>query len=222
MLDHHLQRTIVYRLAFAKSMRFSELKPDDVENKLFDYHLKKTIAEGYVKKNEAGRYALTPDGRKLGLHVLQRGRPLFDQAYSILILAVRRRSDKAWLLYRRKTHPLLGRVGFMHALPQADRLSAEVAAESCLEQTGVTATFRVLGSGFFTTYDQDNLESYVNFTFLVSDDAEGGLRSNDPRTEFFWADDPDFTDHNMLPNMKTLGNLHKANQLFFVEKTFRY
>jgi hypothetical protein len=222
MLDHHLQRDIVYRLAFAEGLRFSQLKPDEIENKLFDYHLKKTVAAGYVRKNDNGEYVLTPDGRKLGLNALQKGQPLFDQAYSILILAVRRKSDKAWLLCRRNTHPLLGRAGFMRALPIAGQSVTATAARACREATGVVASFRVLGSGLFTMYDQDNLESYTNFTFLVSDDAEGELQQNDPLNEFFWAEDPDFTDPDMLPNMKTLGNLHKINQLFFVEKTFRF
>lgn len=220
VLDHHIQRTIVYELAFSEGMRFGELKPDTLDNKLFDYHLKKTIKAGYVAKNSEGIYTLTPLGRKLGLNALKNGQALIDQAYSILILAVRRKSDKQWLLYRRKTHPLLGRVGFMHAIPSAGQSILETAEQTCRILTGVKASFRMLGSGIFTVYDGQDLESYTNFTFLVSDDAVGEIEQNDPLTEYYWADDPDFTDPDMLPNMKTLGNLHKANKTFFVEKTF--
>lgn len=220
MLDHHIQRTIVYRLAFSPCLRFSDIKPDDIENKLFDYHLKKVVKAGFVKKNTDGQYQLTPTGRMAGQRALKNAQALIDQAYPILVLAIRRKSDKAWLLCRRKSHPLISKIGFMRSLPKAGVEAVDCAALACTEMTGIKASFRVLGSGFLTVYDKDDLESYTNFTFLVSDDATGELLQNDPLNEYFWVDDPDFTDDNMLPNTKMLGNLHKANKLFFVEKTF--
>lgn len=221
MLDHHLQRAIVYRLAFSPGLRFSELKPDEVENKLFDYHLKKVIASKLVVKREDGTYALTAEGRRLGKRALDKRLASVDRAESVLFLAIRRPSDKAWLLYRRKTHPLLDRVGFMHALPVAGTAPEVQAASVCLAQTGLTANFSVLGAGFFETYDGEALESFTNFTFLVANDAQGELVQNDEFAEYFWAIDPDFSEPNMLPNMKTLGNLHKADQLFFITKAFQ-
>ena len=220
MLDHHIQRGIVYRLAFSPSLRFSEMQPDGVENKLFDYHLKKVIQAGYVVKNEDGLYELTPEGRRLGERSVAKQLSFADKAESVLILAVRRLEDKAWLLYRRKTHPLLGRVGFMHAIPEHGSTAPEQARKVCMAETGLTADFRVLGAGFFETYDEDELESYVNFTFLVSDNAEGELQQNNEHAEYFWELDPDFTEGRMVPNMKTLGNLHKANELFYIEQKF--
>ena len=220
MLDHHIQRQIVYRLAFAPSLRFSELQPEGLENKLFNYHLKKSISAGYVARNQDGSYELTPEGRRLGERSLSKQLEIADNAESILILAIRRQSDKAWLLYRRKTHPLLGKVGFMHAIPRSGATVAEHARQVCLTETGLQADFRVLGAGFFETYDGDELESYVNFTFLVSDNAIGKLEQHNDFAEYFWVDDPDFSDATMVPNMKTLGNLHKVNELFYVERKF--
>lgn len=220
MLDHYIQRTIVYRLAFSPSLRFSELKPDIVENKLFTYHLKKVLLAGLVIKQTDGTYTLTPEGRRLGVHILDKQLAVVDRADSVLFLAVRRAEDKAWLMYRRSTHPLFGRVGFMHAYPNANETTEKTAATICTEKTGLQASFRVLGSGFFRVFQDAGLESFTHFTFLVSDDATGELVQNDEFAEYFWADNPDFNDANMLPNMKTLGNLHKANKLFFVEKTF--
>lgn len=220
MLEHHIQKTIVYRLAFAEGLRFSELKPESLENKLFDYHLKKVVSAGFVEKSDDGTYRLTAEGRRLGKRIMDKQLAAADKAEPVLFLAVRRASDKAWLLYRRMTHPLLDRVGFMHALPNAEQSVLEVAHDTCLEKTGINANFRVLGSGFFTTHDNDDLESYTNFTFLISDDAVGDLSQNDEFAEYFWEDNPDFTESRMLPNMKTLGNLHKAGELFFIEKTF--
>lgn len=221
MLDHHLQRAIVYRLGFTDSLHFSELKPDLVENKLFTYHLKKVVAAGLVTKQSDGTYALTPEGRRLGIRVLDKQSAVIDQPESVLFLAIRRKVDDAWLLYRRKTHPLRGKVGFMHCTPLASQQSVGTAAVACLEKTGLTASFQVLGGGFFRTYRGEALESFTNFTFLLSDDAEGELQQADEFAEYYWADKPDFAAMDMLPNMKTLGDLHKANQPFLIEKTFR-
>jgi hypothetical protein len=221
MLDHHLQRSIVYRLGFTDRLRFSALKPDVVENKLFTYHLKKVMNAGLVSKQTDGTYALTPEGRRLGIRVLDKQLAVIDQPESVLFLAIRRKSNKDWLLYRRKTHPLIDQVGFMHCTPLANQPSIKTAAEACLEKTGIRATFRVLGGGFFRTYRGEELESFTNFTYLLSDDAEGELQQNDEFADYFWAQSPDFTEPQFLPNMKTLGVLHKENKPFFIEKTFQ-
>src|SRR6187549_3745870 len=105
MLDHHIQRSIVYNLAFADSLRFGELKPYDIDNKLFTYHLKKVVSAGYAVKLESGEYALTPEGRRVGKGALKKQSHLIDRAYSVLLLSIQR-EDGAWLLYRRQTHPL--------------------------------------------------------------------------------------------------------------------
>lgn len=221
MFDHHLQRAIVYRLAFTPGLRFSELKPDTIENKLFTYHLKKVVAARLVAKQPDGTYALTAEGRRLGTRVLDKQLALVDQPESVLFLAIRRPQDKAWLLYRRKTHPLLNKVGFMHCTPRADEPIEITASKQCLEKTGLKASFNILGGGYFRVFRGPELESFTHFTLLVSDDAEGDLRQNDEFAEYFWAANPKFTDPDMLPNMKTLADFRKTNTVFFAEETLQ-
>ena len=218
MLEHHIQRSIVYRLALTTSLTFSELKPDTLENKLFTYHLKKTVSAGLVEKNADGRYALTAEGRVLGVHVLDNTEAIIDRAYSVLFLVIRRKSDGAWLLYKRGSHPLYGRVGFMHVTPNATESSLETAAQVCKQRTGLDATFRALGSGFFRVYEGEKLESFTNFTLLVCEDAEGELQGDDELAEYFWEVSPDFSAPDMLPNMPVLAELYHRNEPFFVEK----
>lgn len=221
MLDHHLQRTIVYRLALSHELRFSELKPDIIDNKLFNYHLQKVVKAGYVIKNDDGLYSLSPEGRRLGIRVLQSQQALIDQPESVLFLVIRRPSDNAWLLYKRKAHPLIDRVGFMHCTPTALEDTVTTAQKDCQEKTGLTCTFSVLGGGYFRVYNGDDLESFTHFSLLVSEDAQGELKQDDDYAEYFWSAQPDFTDQAMLPNMPTLAELYQAGQLFFVEKTLQ-
>lgn len=220
MLDHHLQRSIVYQLAFASSMRFGELKPDDIDNKLFTYHLKKVVSAGYVTKNDTGEYTLTPEGRRIGKGVLKSDSRFIDRAYSTLLLAIRRKSDAAWLLYTRRTHPLIDLAGFMHAQPVADETATETARKTCFEKTGLTGDFRVHGHGYFRVYQQDKLESFTHFTLLICDDALGELVQGSELADYYWEVTPDFAASGMLPNMSVLYDMTKAPAGTFVEASF--
>ncbi|MNH49947.1 hypothetical protein D3C73_15430 [compost metagenome] len=220
MLDHHIQRTIVYQLAFAPSMRFGELKPDDIDNKLFTYHLKKVMTAGYIVKNDDGLYALTSEGRRIGKGVLKKESRLIDRAYSTLLLAIRRKSDGAWLLYTRHTHPMIGLTGFMHAQPTATTAILETASLECKEKTGLSADFRVHGHGYFRVYHNEQLESFTHFTLLVCDDAQGELSQNSKLANYHWEQAPSFDAPHMLPNMQALYAMYTGPAGAFIERTF--
>lgn len=220
MLDHYLQRDIVYRLAFSEGERFSELKPGDIENKLFTYHLKKVVAAGYAEKGEDGLYRLTPEGRRVGVGAFREHHMSYDRAYSILILAVQR-ADGAWLLYRRNTHPLIGMSGFMHTTPIAEQNAPERARAELLAKTGLEASFSVVGSGFFRFYDEGELESFTHFTLLKGYDAHGELQQSSEVAEYYWDTAPDFEAETMLPNMPMLHRHIQADSFQFIEETYQ-
>lgn len=220
MLDHHIQRDIVYQLAFTPGLKFSELKPDTLDNKLFTYHLHKVEAAGYVHKTEDGSYSLTPEGRRLGVRALQSRSAFEDQADSVLFLVIRRKSDGAWLLYRRSTHPLIGRIGFMHAPLRSDQTTNEAAQSYCKTVTGLSGDFKPLGGGYFRVYNGDDIESFTHFTLMVCDDIVGELQPNDKHAGYFWSNDPDFSSEEMISNMTTLTQLYEAGKPFFIERTF--
>lgn len=220
MLDHYIQRDIVYRLAFTEGERFSDLKPDDIESKLFTYHLKKVVSAGYAEKGEDGLYRLTPEGRRIGVGAFRDHHMSIDRAYSVLLLVIRRSSDGAWLLYRRNTHPLIGLSGFMHTTPTALADAPTRAKEELLAKTGLHSEFTVAGEGYFRVYDGEELESFTHFTLLACDDVSGELVQDSDLAEYYWDSAPDFASPQMLPNMVTLHDLYMNTDQHFVEKTF--
>lgn len=221
MLDHHIQRAIVYHLAFLERARFSDLKPDDIENKLFTYHLKKVMAAGLVEKDVDGLYRLTPEGRRLGTHAYENDQTQLYKAVSVLFLLVRRKSDSAWLLYRRKNHPLRDRVGFMHAEPNTSELVTVTAQNALHEKTGLEGVFSVAGSGYFRVFEDGELESFTHFTLLVCEDATGELRASDDQATYWWEATPDFSDKTMLPNMPLLIAAYERGGMFFIDETLQ-
>lgn len=220
MIDHHIQRSILHHLALADSLRFSQLKPDVLENKLFTYHLNKVVKAGYVNKQEDGTYALTPEGRRLGLRAVQIENTDLTKPHSVLFLVVRRASDRAWLLYRRGAHPLKNKIGFMHAVPEPDISVTETAGRILKEKTGLSGKFNALGGGYFRIYQAKHLESFTHFSLLVCDDAMGELSQKHEHAEYEWFDSPDFSSEQMLPNMPLLVEKYNSQQPFFIEESF--
>jgi hypothetical protein len=220
MLEHYIQKNIVYALALTESMRFSELKPDNIENKLFDYHLKKVIAEGYVSKTDDGSYALTSIGRRIGKEVIKQHNALVDRAYSVLFLAVRR-ADGAWLLCRRKAHPLFNKIGFMHAMPSLTDHAEAVAAAELQQKSRLSGKFAVRGSGYLRMHYDGELESFTHFTLLECKNAEGELVNNDEElAEYYWQENPDFNDPDMLPSIPLFAEGLATPGIFYLEQDF--
>ncbi len=219
MIEHHIQRSIAHRLAFSDGLRFGELKPDSIDNKLFNYHLKILVRDGVVEKKDDGLYQLSADGKRLGLRTFMGNEPLTEHAYSVLILVVRRKVDGAWLLYTRNTHPLLHLQGFMHAVPEYDTAITDTARRQLQAMTGLIGEFTNLGSGFFRVFKDDTLESFTHFNMLTCEDAQGDLVVNDERASYDWVHDPDFSADTMIPNSKTLASVYSKGEPFFIEET---
>lgn len=219
MIHHHIQREIVTRLTTKDALRFSELQPDDLDNKMFDYHLKLLIRDKIVEKNKSGEYKLTAFGRKIGVSAGLNLSEWMERAHTTLFLIIRRK-DGQWLLYKRKSHPLIGRVGFMHARPNARENIVETAKKAVKQRTNLDADFAVRANGYFRVFDGDNLESFTHFSLLVSENTSGELKASDEYAEYGWYEKPNFSAKDMLPNMNDLGKLYADPSSTFIEKTY--
>lgn len=219
MLSHHIQREIVSLLATSDSLSFSELKPGVLDNKLFTYHLKIVVHEGFVDKTAEGKYQLTPSGQKLWRRMHEKPSEIALRPYSVLFLIIRSATE-GWLLYKRKTHPVKDRVAFMHATPVASKSITDSATQETKIKTGLICKFSVIGSGFFHTYNNGNLDGFNNFTLLLCEDVKGALTPNDESADYFWVKEPDFSAPDMLPNMKILARKYFENDFpFFIDES---
>lgn len=145
-LDHHLQSQIVQQLVSCGEQSFSQLKPDDIENSLFMYHMRKLLTRGIAAKTASG-FALTAEGarwaNKTGahLHTPQLPRPM------VQLLVVQ---DGQVLISERADHMAahLNRYmlpGTLHRFGETSRQAAERAAtkfgltlaSECIDHTEV-------------------------------------------------------------------------------------
>lgn len=214
MLDHHIQRSIVTTLKSEDGLTFSQLKPGDIDNKLFTYHLKIVIREGFVEKSEEGTYKLTGAGEKLWRRMSEKPEVIALRPFSVLLMIIRS-PENGWLLYRRKTHPVKDKVAFMHAVPKGTISIADHARAEVLIKTGLDCEFTVVGAGFFHTFDGQELQGFTNFTLLSCESPLGELSVTDESADYFWVQDPDFSSTEMLPNTKPLHTAYMSGAFPF-------
>lgn len=218
MISHHIQHKIISALSTNDELGFTDLRPEAIDNKLFTYHLKITIREGYVEKHN-DTYRLTKAGQKLWKRIRESPESVALRAFSVLYLIIRS-PIHGWLLYRRHTHPMKNKVAFMHAIPDAQESIVQSAHQQTLEKTGLSCNFQVIGAGFFRTIDGSAIDGFTNFTLLECTDPQGKLTPNDPHASYEWVQNPDFSSGEMLPNMPKLASLYAEGKFpFFVDET---
>lgn len=110
MIEHHIQKDIIERLSMAPELRFSELKPSELESNSFMYHLKQLIVSNYVAKTQTG-YTLD----KKGLTYVDQlsfveSRP--RKQPKILGIVVLRNKKGEYVLAKRKLQPFIGTLLF--------------------------------------------------------------------------------------------------------------
>jgi len=171
----HIQRDIIARLKNADSLRFSQLKPhQDIPNDLYNYHLKQLIGDGLIEKIETG-YQLSAAGKRHVAdvhHTSDQDDRLFK--FNALLIVTRRTDGTLYILNQRRTsQPSYGIVG----LPGGTILKSEPlldgAQRKLTQETGLSGSFRYLGTERRILYDGARLFSDVLFPFCLCEDAIG-------------------------------------------------
>ena len=110
LLDHHLQKNIIRLLLDQNGLKFSELKPKNIESNLFMYHMGRVKKLGLVEKKDS-LYRLTAVGKqyvdRVNLDTIE-----FRIQPKVITLLALKRADGKWLLIERKHQPFLNAKGF--------------------------------------------------------------------------------------------------------------
>jgi hypothetical protein len=112
---HLIQIAILKKLLFVPSARYMQLKPEDVENNQFDFHLDQVVKFGYVYKLTDGSYALSADGKDFTNRMDAEEVAVPKQAkLGVVICCIRKgQAGNEFLIYTRSKHPFFGCQGFM-------------------------------------------------------------------------------------------------------------
>lgn len=216
---HPYERHILWKLALGEKLRYSELRPKGAESNLFVYHLKKLIADGFVKKAEKG-YCLTAPGQryvdKLSLASLE---PRFQP--KIVTLIILRNPKGEYLLYTRKRQPFYGMAGFPYGKVHFGETIAEAASRELREKTGLRAKLAHRGDAYLTIYnEQRELITHMFCHVFYGTNPSGTLLAETEVGSCGWEDIKSIDRKKFIPGLLGMFNLaSKSNKHFFGELT---
>lgn len=192
---HHIQKSIMDKLATAETKRYGELKPAELDGNVFGYHLKALLIDKYITKHEQGDYGLTQKGKDYIVHRYEN--PLL-QAHSIFLIALSRGDE--WLMRERLVQPLVGMVGFIHGEPIAGEAIAITAARRLHEKTGLDVDLSVQGSGLISITRGGVLESYSHAAILTGQTDSDISITKDSTGRNFWLPASELDSLTILPS----------------------
>ena len=186
-----VQNFIISKLKNAKSLRYSELQPKNIPNDLFNYHLQFLVKKGYLNKLEDG-YSLSALGIK---HVADFNPPIDDKGsthlfkVNVLTIVSRIKDGKIQILNQiRKSNPSYGKIGVMGGVVRKEESFEDAATRKLKIETGLDATFSLVGIQRRTMYINNELFSDVIFPIAYSDEYEGELIVDSGYGHNIWVD----------------------------------
>jgi 8-oxo-dGTP pyrophosphatase MutT (NUDIX family) len=179
-----IQNHILTRLKNAKSLRYDEIMPEKIANDLYNYHLQFLVKKGFVLKENDG-YSLSETGvRHVADPHLEDDEIKIASLFKVNVITIVSRvvDGKIEILNQiRKSHPSYGKVGVMGGIVRKGELTTDAASRKLKAETGLDATFRVLGVERRLMYVKDKLFSDVLFPIAYADRFSGKLLAD---TEF--------------------------------------
>lgn len=142
---HYIQKYILDKLIYAKTLRNRDMRPPHTESNLYQYHLKRLVDSGYIEHSDEG-YTLSGRGLQYAdKHSadLKETRP---QPKLITILLLENEAGEV-LLVPRKKQPFID----MYNLPSGKIHEGESLLEAgqreLVEKAGITDTIELMPSG---------------------------------------------------------------------------
>lgn len=186
---HFIQRKVLNDLLFANRLRFSDIKPTNMEGSLFTFHLNKLIDLGLILKEEEG-YKLTPAGKNIANTFDKDSKQPKRQAkHSAVFCAFKIIEGKTMvLIYTRKKNPFYDHQGFPTGKVMYGESILETAERELFEESGLSGKAKLVGIRHFRVYfpTKDELvEDKVMYICRI-DNPFGEIKSN-LEGEFYWV-----------------------------------
>lgn len=185
MIEHHIQKDILLRLSKAPSLRFSELKPRELESNAFMYHLRQLQGQKLVDKSEHG-YRLSDEGLAyidgFSFHTLKPRK----QPKVISILAIRNQHGQ-WLMARRKYQPYIGQYMLPSGKQHLGEGPAEHAAREVREKLQLDVAVTRRGQSDIRIYRGEKLITHVVAHIYAGKATASSVPAESTQFEYQWV-----------------------------------
>lgn len=190
MNQPHIQRHIVSRLKNAYSLRYSELRPAEVDKDLFNYHLRELVKNGIIHKlpNKPGYQPSAKGQQRVAdiIHTSDQSNRLF-KVNPLLIVADRRKDGVHILSQQRTSWPSYGIVGVPGGTIVKGEPLLDGAKRKLREETGVSADFEYVCTARRILSKSGTLFSDVIFPVCYSESWSGTPMTTE-YGENFWVE----------------------------------
>lgn len=183
-----IQNHIISRLKNAKTLRYSELQPRDVPNDLFNYHLQFLVKKGFIIKSENG-YSFSDNAIKYVADAYSGATALTSLFKLNVITVVSRMVDHRLQILNqiRTSNPSYGKVGVMGGIVLKAETIEDAATRKLQVETGLTASFKMVGFERRMLYHGEALFSDVLFPICYSSAVSGNLQVDTEYGHNMWV-----------------------------------
>jgi ADP-ribose pyrophosphatase YjhB (NUDIX family) len=193
---HDAQTAILRELLFKPIAGYAQMqKPTGLNSDHFNFHIQKLIEIGYVEKIARGQYRLTIKGKEHANKLDTDNNTIERQPKVAVQLIVEKKIDGKthYIMQERLKQPYYGFWGYPTGKIRWGETIVECAERELLEETGLTADFKICGLHHEIVYQQENndlLEDKMFFIIhctnikgVLKDEFEGGRNKWLSKTE---------------------------------------
>ena len=165
---HSIQIKILQDLLYKEYIKYSDLKPKEMEGSQFTFHLEALIKESLIKKSSQG-YSLTAKGKEVSNRMDYGDIDIKTQAKISAVLCCIREEDGVtqYLLYTRKKNPFWGYQGFPTGKVKRGEDISEAATRELLEEANLDGIPELFAIRHYRIYSNEDLllEDKIFFAF---------------------------------------------------------
>ncbi len=209
MIDSKVQREILSNCSFfSKGAKYSEMKLEDIDNDLYNYHLQQLVEKEFLQKDEDSIYRLTEKGKSLVTNIHEDSHNVStNYKVSVYMCAVQ---DGKVLLHKRLKHPQYGYIGLPSGKIKYGERILDTARREFEEETELVADFKIIGN-LHQIRKNEKGEVIEDGVFYVcyADEFEGSLLERQKEGENFWIE---------LEKVNSLEKLFKPSLEYIVEE----
>lgn len=183
-----IQNNIISKLKNATSLRYSDLKPEKVPNDLFNYHLQQLVKKSLVEKINS-EYSLSSSGIQYVADPYL-SNDAITSLFKINVITVISRTVEHGieiLNQVRKSNPSYGKIGVMGGVVLKGEPILDAASRKLKQETGLNASFKLVGCERRIMYKSSELFSDVMFPIAYADMYDGTLITDSDFGHNMWV-----------------------------------
>ncbi len=218
-----LQVEILQKLLYSDGLKFSQIKPKEVEGSLFTFHLDQLIKNRYIIKS-IDKYELTQLGKEFANRMDLGDITVHSQAKVSVVLVCRKdiNNTESLLLYTRQKAPFFGFQGFPTGKVKKGEEILKAARRELKEETGLTGLPKLLCIRHYTIFNSNSEMIEDKIFFVCKFDQPDGELVQSSEGSFEWVNRAQVWDYlkKPVPEIKEILEQIDSIEISFKESSY--